>query len=265
MPEDDSRKTELMARALAWTRRRQQLVCDRIESWEHGTVYRASRYPRYFGFNVVLVEDEPGMSADELIALADRALAGLEHRRVDFDSAPVAEPLRADFEARGFKTTRLVWMHHEGRHPDRAEIPVTEVPYDAVAPLRVAWQQEDFPGQDASQFLAQAREVRLALGTRVLAVHEDSRPVAFAALDLGEDEIEIGALYVLPEYRGHGRGTALTQTAITAAREVEHLWICADDEGRPKQLYACLGFQPVLTTTEFLRLPKRHDATQPEI
>lgn len=130
-----------------------------------------------------------------------------------------------------------------------------KVPYDAVNDLRVAWHQEDFPGRDASEFLAQAREVRLALGTRVLAVYDDSRPVAFGALDLGEDEIEIGALYVLPECRGHGRGTALTQTAITAAGDVEHLWICADDEDRPKQLYTRLGFRPVLTTTQFLRLP----------
>jgi GNAT superfamily N-acetyltransferase len=236
-------------------RRRQQLICDRIEPWEHGTVYRASRYPSYFDFNVVLVEDEPRMSAEDLIAVADLALAELEHRRIDFDSALMAEPLRADFEARGFKTTRLVWMHFEDRRPDRAEIPVTEVSYDAINALRVAWHQEDFPSRDASELLAQAREVRLALGTRSLAVHEDSRPVAFASLDLGEDETEIGALYVLPEYRGHGRGTALTQTAIAAAGQVKHLWICADDEDRPKQLYQRLGFRPVLTTTEFLRLP----------
>jgi hypothetical protein len=39
------------------------------------------------------------------------------------------------------------------------------------------------------------------------------------------------------------------------ARAVEHLWICADDEDRPKQLYTRLGFRPVLTTTEYARLP----------
>ncbi len=256
MSEDQSRETELTARALAWTRRPQELVCDRIEPWEHGTVYRASRYPRFFDFNVVRVQDDPGMNVEALIGFTDVALAGLEHRKIDFDAALVAEPLRAEFEAHGFKSTRLIWMHFEGPLPDRAEIPVTEVPYDAVDALRIVWHQEDFPGdRDASQFHAQAREVRLALGTRTLAVHKDSRPVAFAALDLGDDEIEIGALYVLPEYRGHGRGTALTKTAIAAAGEVEHLWICADDEDRATQLYARLGFRPVLTTTQFLRLP----------
>jgi hypothetical protein len=53
------------------------------------------------------------------------------------------------------------------------------------------------------------------------------------------------------EYRGQGRGTALTQAAIAAAGDVDHL----DDEDRPKQLYTRLGFRPVLTTTEYVRLP----------
>ena len=30
---------------------------------------------------------------------------------------------------------------------------------------------------------------------------------------------------------------------------MEHLWICADDEDRPKQLYTRLGFRPVLIAT----------------
>jgi GNAT superfamily N-acetyltransferase len=253
---DRSRETELARRALTWMRRPLALICDRIEAWEHGTVYGASRYPTYFDFNVVRVRDDPGMSVEALIAFADEALAGFEHRRIDFDSAQVAEPLRAEFHARGFQTRRLVLMHFEGPRPERAEIPVTEVDYDAVDALRLTWHQEDFPGREDREFHAAAREVRLALGTRSLAVYDDSHPVAFASLVLGDDEIEIGALYVLPEYRGHGRGTALTQAAITAAGDTEHLWICADDEDRPKQLYARLGFRPVLTTTELLRLPQ---------
>jgi GNAT superfamily N-acetyltransferase len=255
MPGDRSREKRLAARALAWTRRSQELICDRIERWEHGTVYRTSRYPSVFDLNVVRVRDDPKMSVEALIGFADVALAGLEHRRIDFDASQVAEPLRAEFHARGFKSARLVWMHFEGHRPDGADIPVAEVTYDAVDALRITWHQEEFPGRDDAEFHANAREVRITLGTRSLAVYEASRPVAFASLDVGDDEIEIGALYVLPEYRGHGLGTALTQTAIAAAGDVEHLWICADDEDRPKRLYTRLGFRPVLTTTEFLRLP----------
>lgn len=36
----------LAARAIAWTHRAQERVCDRIEPWDYGTVYRSSRYPQ---------------------------------------------------------------------------------------------------------------------------------------------------------------------------------------------------------------------------
>ena len=50
-------------------------------------------------------------------------------------------------------------------------------------------------------------------------------------------------------------GTALTRAAIGAAGRVRDLWIIADDEGRPKELYARLGFRPAWRMIEFLRRP----------
>jgi hypothetical protein len=47
----------------------------------------------------------------------------------------------------------------------------------------------------------------------------------------------------------------MTRAAIEAAGDVRDLWIAADDEDRPKQRYAHLGFRPVWTAMEFLRLP----------
>jgi GNAT superfamily N-acetyltransferase len=101
------------------------------------------------------------------------------------------------------------------------------------------------------------QEVALARGTRVLAMLEGGRPVGFAALDAADEGIEVGAVYVLPDHRGGGRGTALTQAAIAAAGDVPHLWICADADDRPQHLYMRLGFRPVLTTVDYLRLPQR--------
>ena len=53
-----------------------------------------------------------------------------------------------------------------------------------------------------------------------------------------------------------GLGTSLTKAAIDAAGDIGDLWICADDEDRPKELYSRLGFRPALTTMEFTRMPK---------
>ena len=159
-------------------------------------------YPSYWDFNVVRVEEDPAMSVEELAAFADQALAGLEHRCIDFDLVGAAEPLRAGFEAKGWKAERVVWMRHEAPLPPGPEIVVEEVPYDAVDNLRVAWRLEDFPGLDQGDYPAHAREISLGRGAQVLAVREDRAPVAFAQLE---------------RYGGGPRSPTSTSTRSTAA------------------------------------------------
>jgi GNAT superfamily N-acetyltransferase len=243
------------ARARAWHHAVHAAVCDVLEPWEHGTVVRATRFPHYYDFNAVRVEDDAQLTVDAVVRFADEALAGLAHRRVDFEVVTVAEPLRAGFESLGWKATRLVWMLHSGQPPPDPEIVVEEVPYDAVRDLRVAWHLEDFPGQDPTAHYDEAREIALRRRARVLAVLEDGAPVAFAELERYGDGAEITNVYVRPDYRGGGRGTATTCAAIRAAADARELWIIADDEDRPKQLYARLGFRAAWTAMEFLRLP----------
>jgi ribosomal protein S18 acetylase RimI-like enzyme len=244
-----------MARARAWRDGAHAAVCDVIEPWAHGTVVRATRHPSYYDFNAVRVEEDPAMGVDALVAFADEALAGLEHRRVDIDLIDVAEPLRPGFEAKGWKAIRLLWMRHESPPPPGSDIAVREVPYDAIHDLRVAWHEEESPDQDGSAYLAQAREVALSREVRVLAVYEAGAPVAFAQLEQDGAAAEITQVYVHPRYRGRGCGTAMTRTAIEAAGDVRDLWIVADDDDRPKELYARLGFRPAWTSMELTRWP----------
>jgi ribosomal protein S18 acetylase RimI-like enzyme len=246
---------DVAARARAWRDGAHAAVCDVIEPWAHGTIVRATRYPSYYDFNVVRVEEDPAMGVDALVAFADEALDGLEHRRLDFDRMDVAQPLRAGFEAQGWKAIRLVWMRHDTPPPHGPDIAVQEVPYDAVHELRVAWHEEESPGQDGSEYHAQAREVAQRREVRVLAVHEAGAPVAFAQLEHDGDAAEITQVYVHPRYRGGGRGTAMTRAAIAAADGVRDLWIVADDDDRPKELYARLGFRPAWRTMELTRWP----------
>jgi hypothetical protein len=64
------------------------------------------------------------MSVEALAAFADEALAGLAHRRVDFDLVAAAEPLRPGFEAKGWKAMRVLWMRHETPPPPGPDVPV---------------------------------------------------------------------------------------------------------------------------------------------
>jgi ribosomal protein S18 acetylase RimI-like enzyme len=243
-------------RARDWAYAWQAATCDVIEPWAHGTVVRATRYPTYFQYNLVRVEEDPGMSAEALAAFADEALAPVEHRRIDVEPADAAEALRPDFEAMGWLSERLVWMRHEAPAPPAgSSIAVEEVSWDAVRDLRVAWHHEDFPQLDLGGHLEEAREVASMRGVQVIAVRERGEPVAYAQLEWQDGSAEITQVFVHREHRGRGMGTAVTRAAIEAAGEVDDLWIVADDEGRPKHLYAGLGFRPAWRCVHMLRLP----------
>jgi ribosomal protein S18 acetylase RimI-like enzyme len=237
-----------------WYRGIHAEFCDVQEPWAHGTLLRATRYPDYYDLNAVRVEDDPGMSADELVAVAEEALGDLSHRRVDFEHADAAEPLRPRFEELGWKTERLVWMRHETAPPQGPDLAVAEVPYDAVTDLRMTWHEEDFD-HDPSAFIEQMREVAERRGAQILAAREAGVPIGYAQLEHHDGSAEIAQVYVHPHHRGRGLGTALTRAAIEAGAGGRDLWIVADDEGRPKQLYARLGFEPAWTAIQATRLP----------
>lgn len=119
----------------------------------------------------------------------------------------------------------------------------------------LVWHREEFPDLDLTSYHAAAREIALGRDVRVLASRDRGVPVAYAQLEYGDRGAEITGVYVRPDRRGEGRGTAITRAAIEVAAGAGDLWIVADDEGRPKQLYGRLGFVPAWTTMEFLRRP----------
>jgi GNAT superfamily N-acetyltransferase len=250
---------DLRPRAQAWLHALAGAVCDVHWPWAHGTVLRATPYPTIYACNLVRVEDDPAMTVDQLTAFADEALAGLAHRRIDFDFAEAADPLRAEFTARGWRSMRLVWMHHGGEVPpvDGAELTIEEVPYDAVNHLRRAWHEEEHDGTESDTYHAAVREIGLRRGVRVFTMLDGGHPVAFTQLDHGPRGAEIALIYVAQDRRGRGLGTALTRATILAAGRGrgQDLWICADDEDRPKELYARLGFRAVGWAMEFTLAP----------
>jgi GNAT superfamily N-acetyltransferase len=218
-------------------------------------VARASRYPGYYDFNALVVERPTGMDARALAAVADEHLAGLGHRRIEFEAEDEAQRLAEGFRRLGWRTYRLVSLRFAGELPAPGEVAVVEVPYDAVDSLRRAWHEEDFPGSDTS-YMDDAREVSLKRDVRVVAALADGAPIGFAQVEVADDGIEIEDVYVSAEHRGRGVGGSITAAALhwAAAQRPRDIWIVADAEGRPRRLYERLGFVPVRWWSEFLRV-----------
>jgi ribosomal protein S18 acetylase RimI-like enzyme len=145
---------------------------------------------------------------------------------------------------------RLVLLRHTTGEAPRPGARVREVAWDDVRELRAAWHQEDFPGQPVEAYLDQAKEVAGLLGTRTLTTGE-----GFADLEVRDGAAEITSVFVAPEHRGGGLGTALTCAAIEAAGRPRDLWIAADADGRPQELYRRLGFADAHRWAQLTRWP----------
>lgn len=238
-------------------------VCDEVRPCPHGTVFRSRRHPDFWEYNCVRLE-EP-VDAREMVALANRELAGCAHRFVEW-LIPIPDGVALDLRARGWLITPLIYMLHDGRDTPEAggavprnSFELREVDYNAVLKLREIWLGEDFGGSfDLAAFNTQARDVAELAGVRVIAAVDDDRLVGFAQVESHDGGGEVAQAFVRADHRGAGIGTALTARAIrVAAGTAPRVWICAERDDRPRRLYQRLGFQPVAETATAILLPKR--------
>ena len=249
--------------AVAWRHGYHALVCDRLEPWEHGTVVRATDVPNFYDYNLVRVEGaDPGLSAAELAAVADSALAGLGHRRVELEDLAGGERLWDDFAALGWRTERLAYLWRELPGPDVVTPAGTELRvegFEASRPLRAAWKAEESTYDDPPEFLEVEEQVGRRRRTRAAVAYADADPVAFAAFSAVGAAAEVELVYALPERRNGGLGGALVARALAEAEAggSREAFIEADDVGSAKRLYERLGFRTVWRRCSFTRMPRR--------
>jgi ribosomal protein S18 acetylase RimI-like enzyme len=232
----------------------------REEPFAYGTAVFDQRLPRRWDSNFLLVERLPdGVSAVELAAEAERiqGAAGLRHRKLEVRDEVAGRRLEPEFRGLGWTVNRHVLMALH-REPDRPEdaTSVEEVDLDALREPRTeqlrsyAWAEDDV--------LAQLHEAkRLFAGrieTRFFAIVEAGRPVSWTDLYLAGDTAQIEDVGTLEAYRGRGYASAVILRASAEARRAgaELVFLVADDEDWPKELYRRLGFDELGRVYEFL-------------
>jgi GNAT superfamily N-acetyltransferase len=221
-------------------------MCDAVEPWAHGVVFRTPSSPDFWDGNFVRVDDE--IDGQQMHLAANELLATSRHRKLDVVDERVGAAARPYFAALGWMNERLAMMRRSGPPPAPPTHDVREVPVSATRALRAEWYTE-FDGDYQAQLrFAESQEAILGRrGIRAFMVHD----AGFTTLAAGA---EIDQLYVTPEARGEGIGAALLSAALRAgASEVS--WVVADDEGRARALYERLGFETVWTPHNFVRVP----------
>jgi GNAT superfamily N-acetyltransferase len=219
---------------------------------------RATFIPGFWDFNLVRVDDpDPGIGARSIAAVADDWLEGLDHRRIEVEDEGLGTRLRPEFQEIGYSAERLLWMLREQGPPEATPgVRIEEVGFDDTRHLHEAWLVEEGIGLD-TEFLDAEQRVAAQRGMRVLAVIEDGVPAAYLRIVVDGEQGEIDDVYCTPDRRGSGLGSALLREALRRVAEggAARVFIGADDDGRPKRLYARLGFRPAWVQHVFTRRP----------
>ena len=244
-----SHRAHAHAAALAFQRQTIELAADQMRPITPGWVARSQSLPMVWGLNHVRLTRP--VTYAQALALAEEHLGDLPYRHLIVEHQPTAERLEAPFLADGWKVDREVMMVL-ARAPDR-ELD-TDIAFEAdgdeVARLMTRWvsEGEQLSGDELAQVVECTRREARARRARQLGVaNEDGVLVAMTKLYSDGRIAQVEDVYTTPGARGRGYARAMIGRALELARAARHelVFIVADDDGWPKELYARLGFDPV--------------------
>ena len=203
---------------------------------------------------------ERAETAREAMAEADRILggAGANHRVILTFDEELGRQLEPAFLASGWGRQRHVFMAHR-REPTR-EVDlstVSEVDEAALRPGRTRaicsypWGSPELAKEllDAKVLLRDRAE------TRFFGVPVDDEIVAWTDLYLAQGMAQVEDVATFEEHRGRGYASAVVMRAVREAQAAgaDLIFLVADDEDWPKELYERLGFEIVGRSYKFIR------------
>ncbi len=243
-----SASVDMLGRVVAFVHANLAKTADELRPIEAGCVVSAPSLPGVWSVNQIRVALPLGF--ESLIELAEEQLATMRYVHIVSENQETGPDVEEAFRAAGWKTEREVWMVLAAE-PDRATDTsiVVDADEDEVAELMRRWYAEDELDAGALDQLVEfsRREARVC-ADRLLGVRSsDGQLVAVGKLRSDGRTAQVEDVYTAPAARGRGFGRAVVSRAVELARDGEHdlIFISADDNDWPKQLYARIGFRPL--------------------
>jgi GNAT superfamily N-acetyltransferase len=241
-----------LARANDMERRFAERLSTRTQPFDFGVGYFDTEYPERFVSNFLDVHS--GLDhADAVVLLgeADGILggAGCPHRTVVVRSDALGDRIAPTFAANGYRVEREVISVHR-RAPDRdADLVAEELSFGQARPviLETYRRNDRLPGDVAQRFADQHGKYERVLGTRFFGCRIDGALAGVCELWMDGSDAMVEDVDTLEEYRGRGVARSVVLRAVQEARAAgaERVFIFADDDDWPKELYARLGFDPL--------------------
>lgn len=252
-----NRGSDALAAALEFQRGTRERTADRMWAIDGGWVALTPSLPTAYVANTVELAGR--VTYDEAIAVTEEHMRDLPHRQLTIDDAATARQLTPRFVADGWTVDRDLVMALSrplDREVDTAA--VCESGEGESSRLMAEW-ISDVPSIEPHRIdqvvELTRREARTRNARELGVLADDGAVVAMTKLYSDGSTAQVEGVYTSPAWRGRGYGRALVARAIAIAQDGGHelVFVCADDEGWPKQLYAKLGFDPVGRIIRFHR------------
>lgn len=205
-----------------------------------------------------------GLSAQSLIAEADRLMEarGFAHRKIVVPDEATGRSLAGDFAAAGWDVNKLVFMLHNGEAAILAEVGVDEIAEAVHSGAKNEFNRRDpyIAEQDVvAQMRGLGRRVSAATDKRCFAAYVDGSIASLCELYSDGVTAQIEDVATLEEHRNKGLARAVVLRALHEAQSWGHetVFLAADADDWPKELYAKLGFEEVGVTYQFLLKPPK--------
>jgi ribosomal protein S18 acetylase RimI-like enzyme len=238
-----------LARAYAFLARG-DMGGTREEQSPFGTAVYTDELPRRLDGNYLRAEREA--EPEELVAEAKR----LERRVIFVPDPDLGRTLTPWFAAQGWRVDRHLVMA-QLRRPDRtADLSVVrELEEGALRPPRRRM-MENYPWgkpEVIEQILQGKTLIAERVTVRFFGVPVDGQVVSYTDLYVDDADAQIEDVGTLPEHRDKGYATAVILGAIEQARAsgADFVFLVADAEDWPKELYRKLGFDELGHYTKF--------------
>lgn len=249
----------VMDRILAHLRRADELAVDQVVPTAHGKALLTPSLPLVWALNAVSVEDTSA-GPDELAAEAEDVLGHAGHRKLLVADPGQGARLAPRLAAEGWNVYRLLVMVRDrpaerlaragaGAEVDRAT---------GAATLAAFRREQPFGWQEAAVEQLAAMDERYARASRArdFAAPPDNPACAcrlYTANGLAQVD-EVGTLEARRN-QGHASAAVLAAAERAADEGCDPVFLLTDASDWPQGWYRRLGFSPIGSVYEFLKLP----------
>jgi ribosomal protein S18 acetylase RimI-like enzyme len=245
-----------LERAAAFEEQIRDRCAERMVETRFGPALFNDTHATVWNLNVLRVERPDDATAAEIAGEADRVQAGLGHRRVILP--PCSAELEAGFRKLGWETDHLLFMVYRGSAEPVDAGQVDEVEPERLRRLRekivLEW-RSTMDKATVEEIMAADLLVWREANARTFAITKGGEVVSAAELYSDGRTAQVEDVATLPSHRGRGYAKATVTRAVEEALAGGHefIFLVADGEGWPKDLYRKLGFEEVGSRFAFVR------------